>query len=222
MSDIDKNLRTISNHAMNFVSVFQMLKDQFPGSYFQERMTALGTLYAEADDAVAAAKRHSTVSCPKGCGTCCEGFSPNILPIEGEFAALYMVFIQPELLSVLDAIRSGESCLFYSREPRHGGHCSIYPARPLICRLFGFSSGTEKFGGSRFIRCRHIAVDGEIDENVFPKMRDFSMLLQTFEGSGRGGGIPISEAVRNGREKVTLMKMMFFGIGGKGSAGETA
>ena len=111
-----------------------------------------------------AAQRGVELSCPPDCGACCHGFMPDVLPVEADYIAFFLLINQnnpgdgPEghfsLLSP-STPASPSPCPFYAAD-RPGANCRIYEARPLICRLFGFSGTKTKKGGTAYRLCRHM------------------------------------------------------------------
>jgi Fe-S-cluster containining protein len=132
------------------------------GSSLAERLHALEALYAEADAACATflgqarlsfpARTHGGLpfGCPDGCGACCERFVPDILPLEADYAALWILRNRPELAEV--GPRSSAPCPYYDAD-NAAAHCRIYGGRPLICRLFGFSAVVGKDGEASYSLC---------------------------------------------------------------------
>lgn len=69
-----------------------------------------------------------SMRCDEGCGECC-----GIVPAtEDEFRAIRR-FI--DLHEIAPAASLDGTCPLYQ-----GGKCTVYPVRPLICRLFGHSA----------------------------------------------------------------------------------
>ena len=91
-----------------------------------------------------------------GCGTCCSEFEPTISAVAAELIAAYIIGVKRDLKSLVpdSPEASGPPCLFYS--PSYAGACSIYPVRPLICRLFGYSAVKDRSGGPLYRLCKHI------------------------------------------------------------------
>lgn len=92
-------------------------------------------------------------SCPPGCGRCCLGFTPDILPLEAEFIAAWL------LAHGEPSPRASEvpgTCPWHDQD-RPGANCSIYPARPLICRFFGFSPSLDRESRAEYVLCRHMS-----------------------------------------------------------------
>lgn len=131
---------------------------------FAPALEGLHAIYEEIDriqaDCLASiASRGQAISCPEGCGSCCEPFIPDILPVEARYLAAHLLRERPELAErVADwpsELGSVPPCPFYDRA-RSGGHCSVYRARPLICRLFGFSSLRDREGLESFALCKRM------------------------------------------------------------------
>jgi len=112
-------------------------------------LESLGALYGrlarEQAASLAAVSSHGPeLACPAGCGSCCEGFVPDILPVEAAYLAAW-----PE------GMPAAPPCPFHEAG-REGGKCGVYPARPLVCRLFGFSSVRDREGRDSFALCRRM------------------------------------------------------------------
>jgi hypothetical protein len=67
-----------------------------------------------------------TMQCDSGCGDCCG----PVLCRQDEFRAV----LELAAAKGVDPVRQGETCPWYQ-----GGGCTVYEARPEICRLFGHS-----------------------------------------------------------------------------------
>ncbi len=68
-----------------------------------------------------------SMQCDTGCGDCC-----GVVPAtETEFRAVQRF---AEEHGITPAAHTDGTCPFYQN-----GGCTVYPARPLICRLFGHS-----------------------------------------------------------------------------------
>jgi Fe-S-cluster containining protein len=151
-----------------------VIPDIIPHSLLRDRLVSLAELYQRADEAVAAFCAGSGLACPHGCGTCCEGFVPDVMPLEAAAVAAYLAEKDkaaawslagnsPEASGAPDlAVRGqssadrGQSCPLYAADTPW--HCSVYEARPLVCRLFAFSAVRDKRGQSSFSLCRLMPV----------------------------------------------------------------
>ena len=142
-----------------------VISDILPPSLLRDRLESLAKVYRRADDAVAAFCTASGLACPRGCGTCCEGFVPDVMPIEAAAVAVFLADADkaaawsvaasgrgqsPEEASTSTGKR--QSCPLYAADTPW--HCTVYEARPLVCRLFAFSAVRDKRGQSSFALCR--------------------------------------------------------------------
>ena len=66
------------------------------GTTVSERLDELLRLYAEAEHAVSRWKEKSGVFCMDGCGVCCERFMPDILPVEADLIAVFLLANIPD------------------------------------------------------------------------------------------------------------------------------
>jgi uncharacterized protein len=137
------------------------------GSSLERVIAAVGTVYRriEVDQRAFladAAERGSPLRCPPGCGACCEPFVPDILPVEAAYAAAWILERKPELAREIASWNDrphAPPCPFLARTDE-GLRCSIYPARFLICRLFGAAGSRDKEGRASFRPCAHMPVPG--------------------------------------------------------------
>jgi Fe-S-cluster containining protein len=140
----------------------------------ESRIRALLRLYNEVDSSIAAWSRRTPIRCPAGCGACCEHFEPQVVSAEAELVAAFLLQNIPpsELvrsLVVEEAVspaatsqEQGRRCPYYSSLP--AGHCAIYPVRPLVCRVYGFSSSVNKRGERVFRPCAHMGFEHTLSE----------------------------------------------------------
>lgn len=188
------------------------------GSSLEAEVEALGRLYEEVEASEAAfsaalrAQRAPGFGCPKGCGSCCDSFVPDILPLEADYLALWIFAEKPALAErLLEAARGRSqeeveaisSCPLVEPHPAPDhGHCGVYGGRPLICRLFGYSGVISKRGQASFALCRRMealpgfharsfegaALSALVDAEP-PLMSDYGerlVALQPGEAGGRG------------------------------------
>lgn len=114
-----------------------MVADSF---MYSLQLQALRELYADIDRRIAALQEQSGVRCVHGCGKCCTSFEPYISLLEALPIVEYLHADPASLQAFYQAPRdkSGILCPFY--DPQNPRHCTIYPIRALICRLFAFSA----------------------------------------------------------------------------------
>lgn len=122
-----------------------------------DRLTTVHSVYIRAEEALASFRARNGLACPPGCGTCCEGFIPDILPLEAFYLAAWLVRNRPgQALEIADSgvlPSNGRGCPLYDPDNPYA-HCTVYPGRPLICRLFAFSGVRTKNGRASFSLCR--------------------------------------------------------------------
>lgn len=128
----------------------------------EKRLFRLESIYLDVERDQAAfrdvsATAGTPVGCPPRCGVCCVHFTPDVLPVEADRVAFHLLSERPELGERFAATVRGEprdspACPFWD-ETKPGENCSIYPARPLICRLFAFCSTRSKHGEPEFALC---------------------------------------------------------------------
>ncbi len=121
-----------------------------------ERVTAL---YAAVDSRILRVQCLGDIRCPPGCGACCQSANVEasvleLLPVALEF------FRSGQLDRWLEAAHSaqGRTCLFHTPDKLQYGHgrCAIYPHRPLMCRLFGYTAIRDKNDRPTLVTCRLI------------------------------------------------------------------
>jgi len=111
-----------------------------------------------------AAARGAALACPAGCGSCCEPFVPDILPAEAAFIAAWLLENERDLASRAAAWTAEDRpstppCPFFRRDVP-SAPCAIYPARPLVCRLFGAAGVRDREGRASFRPCAHMQLSG--------------------------------------------------------------
>lgn len=139
------------------------------GSSLESLIAATAATYArmEAEQnafLAAAAGRGSPLACPSGCGSCCEPFVPDVLPTEAAYIAAWLLENEPALAERAAAWAgagppSVPPCPFLRRSGREA-RCAIYPARPLVCRLFGAAAVRDREGRASFRPCARMPLPG--------------------------------------------------------------
>ncbi|PKL12432.1 MAG: YkgJ family cysteine cluster protein [Spirochaetae bacterium HGW-Spirochaetae-8] len=140
------------------------------GTFVADSWRSLLELYDEAQLATDRFQQTFVVHCPQGCGTCCEHFVPELTEAEASLIAAYILFIkQDESLVERLRVHDGEApCPLYDADSPY--HCTVYPARGLICRLFGACPSEDKNGSPVFRKCKYNLA---IDTPVFISAQDF-------------------------------------------------
>lgn len=116
-------------------------------------------VYRDLDRKTEAFKKASGLKCLEGCGRCC--LFPQVEATPGEWLPLALHLVEN---GGVDAVYQEAqksllgSCSLYQKDANDPtkGSCSVYPHRPSICRLFGFSSLKKKDGQKELLTCRTI------------------------------------------------------------------
>ena len=109
--------------------------------------------YERLDGLIADFRSATGLACPRGCGWCCETGDPEMTVFEALPLARH-ILANPDLLAKYVAYRhsgAGKPCFFYDANADH--HCTVYPIRSMICRMFGYAGGRDKHGQPRFAAC---------------------------------------------------------------------
>lgn len=149
------------------------------------------------------------LSCLARCGKCCQ--RPDISATTLEFLPLaYHLFKTGNAENWYHKLTDepGNLCPVFIPLLKEGeqGFCSAYPYRGLICRLFGYSATTDKWGRANLVTCRplkeektelvqqaqsHIESGGNV-----PLMRNYQLRLMGIDPELSRNQLPIQEAIR--------------------------
>ena len=135
---------------------------QFKKSLLFSQLRELEQIYEAIEKDEEEWKKHSPTQCPSGCGQCCIAFEPDLLEIEADYLALWLIqndrekaeaiadqtYIWPRFLEY------PQGCFLF--DPTDDYHCTVYEGRALICRLFGYTSDTGRDGKIRWKPCKYI------------------------------------------------------------------
>jgi uncharacterized protein len=211
------------------------LSDRLAGSSASDALASLHAVYGEVEAVTSRFSLQSGVSCPSGCGgICCRNFEPDVMEAEALYLAAWILESGSEALSRLPNAESAASgaaaahCPFWDAEG--GGSCLVYPARGLICRLFGFSAvrgarGEKSFGlcfamdrGVEGIQRQWREGKGDFFEIADPPvMADYgSRVAAMYPGGGREG---IGRAAAKAYSKLSMI-LSFGGPAGREPDGE--
>lgn len=216
------------------MALADILPPELVNSSLAEPIKAVHDLYAELEAATSAFREGArqalalahpgqdlpTLGCPEGCGACCERFLPDILPLEADYAALWILGHRPELAGRTREPRNSPPCPFYDPD-KPEAHCSIYPARPLICRLFSYSAVTTKEGLPAYSLCwampdpqgqgKRTWLGREILDELGsypPLMADFGLRLQALAPETPATKPYLGEAIGRSLARLSLLLRM--------------
>src|SRR5258706_5090898 len=176
-----------------------------------EKVGAVEKVFQELDAEIAQFQSSSSMHCKWGCGKCC--FKPDIEATILEFLpyALYL-HRQDRALDWLKKLEATDSstCLILNPTQVGAGLCSEYPYRGLICRLFGYSARTNKYGNNELVTCQIIKTEQQqqfeaaaaqiVEEKPVPVMNQFYMQLHAIDFELTREFFPINEAIKRAIE----------------------
>jgi len=168
---------------------------QAPGSLVAEQIKAISLFYENINEDFAPFQEEFGIHCPEGCGDCCKHFVPDLTSSEALIIAAYMKYVQKrediaELLKNNLDNTLGPCPLYRDDSPFH---CTVYPSRGLICRLFGNCASDTK-RGVEFKRCRFNKEPDIMPERLtseelskaqhkVPRMEEYGMALENLDGN---------------------------------------
>lgn len=179
-----------------------------------EKVRAVEEVFMKLDEAVASFQSSTTLHCKFGCGKCC--FKPDIEATVLEFLPfafhLYKNGMAEQWLERLTQTESS-ICLILNPTQAGAGLCTEYPYRGLICRLFGYSARTNKYGKKELVTCQIIKTEQtdsynkaetliEADELAVPVMNQYYMQLHGIDFELTRDFYPINLAIRKAIETV--------------------
>lgn len=203
-------------------SLIVVVRNKLPPSLLAERVRSVADIYAEADESVNRFASASGIGCPFGCGSCCETFVPDILPAEAEYLAAWLA--ETDLGRAYELAGKGlaarlrddgrEGCPLYAADTPY--HCTVYAARPLICRMFAFSSTRDKLGRPTFAACSRAETgkarrkaSGEELSSAYgaepPVMADFGAKLAAIDPSSASVREELPRALSSALAKVLFL-----------------
>ena len=146
------------------------------GTSFEVPLERLHGIYGQIEKVQSAWIAATPFRCPPGCGSCCEGFEPEVLELEALYLAAWLSRSDPARFAALrtgaeDGRPLGKGCFLADSSGAY--HCTVYGGRPLICRLFAYSGDRAKDGSARFRLCSRMASDG-------PRQMDERELIERF------------------------------------------
>ncbi|MDX9783178.1 MAG: YkgJ family cysteine cluster protein [Spirochaetia bacterium] len=203
-------------------------------STLMRRFSALDRIYGRIESSQQDFKRASDragnpIACPIRCGSCCVHFTPDVTPLEAERLAYYLLVERKDLIDhffsqLNKSAKAGEAwtgdsaCPFWNPE-RPGENCMVYPARALVCRLFGYCAVLDKEGRPSFALCDKMPSLAGRQERIFsgeamlqglfgrrpPLMDEFSREVLALDPSGAGQRRSVIEALPTALEKIALL-----------------
>ncbi len=170
-------------------------------------------LFKKLDKDISAFQNVSKMKCLEGCGKCCE--NPNIEVTMLDMMPLALSFLKER--GTIDGMPSEGVCQFYVSDPlvAHNGRCSVYPLRPITCRLFGFAARMSKHRKPELVTCRRIKetfgkdvkrTQEWIDQGLeVPLMTKYSAEAYDIDPQLATQYYPINKAFKLALEKMSLI-----------------
>jgi uncharacterized protein len=174
--------------------------------------------YAQIDRLTDVFLSTTQLHCPVGCGWCCSSPDVEATPLEMLPLAVEL-FRRKEAELWLERLREEKetsTCLFYhpDRLVSGNGRCEVYQWRPTICRLFGWSTVTNKSGQPELLACsRHKAMMPKLVERATdaiangweaPNLVALSQQVTNIDPDLGRQRMPINQALRVALERVGI------------------
>jgi len=174
---------------------------------------AVESLFEKLDAEIRTFQKATTLHCGYGCGKCC--FKPDIEATLLEFIPFALhLYKEGKAEAWYDRTKTADSsiCLILNPTSQAAGLCSDYKYRGLICRLFGYSARTNKYGKKELVTCAiikteqtqaFIEAECKIDGGLsVPVMNQYYMQLTAIDGEMARDFYPINQAIHKALEKV--------------------
>lgn len=179
----------------------------------QDKVKAVEDVFQELDREIASFQQGSGLHCKWGCGKCC--FKPDIEATILEFIPFaFHLYQNNQAEEWLEKLNSTDDpiCLILNPTQAGAGLCSRYQHRGLICRLFGYSARTNKYGTRELVTCAIIkteqaenyqkAAEGVSAGKPVPVMSNYYMKLHAIDFELTRDFYPINKAIQKAVEVV--------------------
>jgi uncharacterized protein len=185
----------------------------FCAMQLDEKVAAVQQVFENLDHQIESFQSATTLHCKFGCGKCC--FKADLEATVLEFLPFALhLYQQNQAEEWLEKINQSDStiCLILNPTQSGAGLCTEYPHRGLICRLFGYSARTNKYGKKELVTCQIIKTEqsesyekavAKIDAGMeVPVMNQFYMQLHAIDFELTKNFYPVNEAIRRAIETV--------------------
>jgi Fe-S-cluster containining protein len=179
----------------------------------EEKVKLVEDVFEKLDQEISQFQTWSGLHCKFGCGKCC--FKPDIEATILEFLPFAHYLYNAGLAEQwLDKLTTTDStiCLILNPTQAGAGLCTEYKHRGLICRLFGYSARTNKYGARELVTCQIIkteqtanfekAVQEIAQEGSVPVMSQYYMQLHSIDFELTREFFPINIAMRKAVETI--------------------
>jgi uncharacterized protein len=178
-----------------------------------EKVQAVEEVFKKLDDEIREFQQWSTLHCAYGCGKCC--FKSDIEATVLEFLPFALeLYRREEAFAWLERLKTNAQpiCLILNPTAKEAGLCSEYTYRGLICRLFGYSARTNKYGKRELVTCQVIKTEqqGAFEEASarieggaeLPVMSNYYMQLLAIDQQLAQDFYPVNQAIKRAIETV--------------------
>lgn len=178
-----------------------------------EKVRAVEEVFDNLDREIASFQTTSGLHCNWGCGKCC--FKPDIEATILEFLPFANhLYKQGKACEWLEKLKTNtlSVCLILNPTQNAAGLCSEYKNRGLICRLFGYSARTNKYGAKELVTCQVIkseqtanyetAAAAISEGGEVPVMSQYYMRLHAIDFELTREFFPINEAIKRAIEVI--------------------
>ncbi|RAW01735.1 YkgJ family cysteine cluster protein [Pseudochryseolinea flava] len=180
----------------------------------EDKVYAVEQVMEKLDREIASFQQWSTLHCKNGCGKCC--FKPDIEASALEFLPFaHHLFREGKADAWYENLRESTSplCLILDPTINGVGLCSEYKHRGLICRLFGYSARTNKYGSRELVTCQVIKTEQQAAFEVavekiasqkgeVPIMSEYYMQLHAIDPDMAREFFPINKAIKRAIEVI--------------------
>jgi Fe-S-cluster containining protein len=179
----------------------------------EEKVKEVEAVFNRLDAAISRFQSGSSLYCPPGCGKCC--FKADIEATILEFLPFALhVYNEGKAEAWYEKLKTTESsiCLILNPQQSGAGLCSDYQYRGLICRLFGYSARTNKYGKRELVTCHVVKTEQqesyekaslEVEAGGdIPVMNEYYMQLLGIDADLTRDFYPINQAMRRALETV--------------------
>jgi Fe-S-cluster containining protein len=185
---------------------------------WQDLESEILMIYEELDLRIALFQVASGLGCLTGCGACClnQDVEATVLEVLPLVQAIFSEQQEETVFSLIEARENhGDAmCVLYRPDPAITGKgtCSLYKARPLVCRLFGFASRKNKKGIKGLSTCKlikakfpHLVAEAEkrIQDGLdVPDYEESFMRLAVLNPHLGFRRLPINQAIKEALERL--------------------
>ncbi len=179
----------------------------------EEKVKLIENVFENLDNSISKFQLATSLHCKHGCGKCC--FKPDIEATLLEFLPFaFHLFKNGQAEEWLVKLNKNDSeiCAILNPIQTGVGLCTQYAHRGLICRLFGYSARTNKYGKRELITCQIIKTEQAEAFNIsekkieqgleVPVMNEFYLQLASIDFELSRNFFPINMAIRKAIETV--------------------